>query len=62
MGAQGKLMEVAVGGAVGTELRPLGCRGLRGTRDSPGKGLLELCTSAHLGAQNRKAGKTEVTP
>lgn len=28
MGAQGKLMEVAVGGAVGTELRPLGCRGL----------------------------------
>lgn len=61
LGAEGKVMEVAVGGAVGTELRPLGCRGLRGA--APASLRAKGCWSpAHLGAQNQKAGNREVNP
>lgn len=56
-------MEVAVGGAVGTELRPLSCRGLHKAAPSslPEK---DCWSSAHQhtwGLKIRRLGKREIT-
>lgn len=62
-GSQGKAMEVAVGGAVGTELRPLGCRGraTRHPRVPRQRTAAALHISTPRGLKIRRLGRGEKT-
>lgn len=59
LGAQGKVMEVAVGGAVGTELWPLSCRELRDTASAslPAKGCWSSAHQHTWGLKTRRLGR-----